>query len=70
MLRPVFPAGVPSRLLIVGAGGRGKTVLTKQIALECCCSVMGATTAAAADEMGAPLRFALPQLLQHLGAEA
>ena len=31
-----FPLGVPSRLLVLGAGGTGKTILVKQLILETC----------------------------------
>jgi Cdc6-like AAA superfamily ATPase len=33
-LREIFPTGVPPRLLVLGTGGTGKTVLTKQAWLE------------------------------------
>ena len=35
-LRASFPVGVPSRLLVIGSGGSGKTLLTQQILLESC----------------------------------
>ena len=32
----VFPHGLPARLLVVGSGGTGKTMLTKQIVVQVC----------------------------------
>ena len=35
-LRASFPVGVPPRLLVLGAGGTGKTILGQQLILETC----------------------------------
>jgi len=32
----IFPRGLPARTLVVGSGGTGKTVLTRQISVEAC----------------------------------
>ena len=34
VMRDVFPRGLPPRLLVLGKGGMGKTVLTKQLVVE------------------------------------
>ena len=59
-LRQFFIDGrLPSRLLVVGHGGSGKTVLTKQIIVENC-------LACQAGHDCFPFRFALPQIAPFL----
>ncbi len=37
-LAETFPQGLPPRLLVLGSGGTGKTVLSKQIVVDLCSS--------------------------------
>jgi Cdc6-like AAA superfamily ATPase len=40
-LRETFPLGLPPRLLVLGTGGTGKTVLTKQVVVDLCSEMLG-----------------------------
>ena len=40
-LRETFPRGLPPRLLVLGTGGTGKTVLTKQVVVDLCSYMLG-----------------------------
>ena len=60
-LAVIFPSGVPRRLMVVGGGGTGKTVMTKQIFVGCCQAFL------AGGDAPLPFRFALPHVLPHLG---
>ena len=64
-LQAAFPQGMPRRLLVVGTGGTGKTVLTKQIVVACCQAQLEARGCAVV-----PFRFALTRVAPLLdGAE-
>ena len=52
-----FPKGLPRRLFITGAGGTGKTVLTKQMIVACCHAQLEGQTQGLV-----PFRIALAEL--------
>merc|ERR1719382_2248718 len=56
-----FPRGLPHRLLVLGSGGTGKTVLCKQILVASCQARLQNKACAAV-----PFRVALTELVQSL----
>ncbi len=62
-LAKTFPQGLPPRLLVLGTGGTGKTVLSKQIVVDLCSLHL------ASDEVGVvPFRLVLQdvgRILEH-----